>query len=274
MSLTNPDKTVTEERLSEFYGQILPYLGGMPELLGNKISRSDLYSTSEKIIGQWTDGKPVYQKVVNIGALPTKTTKTSKVVSLGVSVDTIVEVQGYIRSTTWCTCGMWTNGTDDCYIVPSAWNNTDSNYPNKVGFDYCGGNTGSWVSDSYIIVKYTKTTDSAQAIGVDTDYSTTEKIVGTWIDGKPIYQKTFNIGNGNNSTKYITHGISNLGRVINITANAMNNDGTNRWILPYSTNEMGVNIYVTATQIALQCTNYNGSDANFITTVQYTKTTD
>ena len=27
------------------------------------------------------------------------------------------------------------------------------------------------------------------------NYSTEEKIIGTWIDGKPIYQKTFNIAN-------------------------------------------------------------------------------
>ena len=30
MSLSNPDSMVTEQRLSEFYASILPYLGGMP----------------------------------------------------------------------------------------------------------------------------------------------------------------------------------------------------------------------------------------------------
>jgi hypothetical protein len=42
-----------------------------------------------------------------------------------------------------------------------------------------------------VLIQYTKTTDQSIAIGSDTDYSTTEKIVGTWIDGKPLYQKTW-----------------------------------------------------------------------------------
>ena len=62
MSLTNPNSLVTEERLNQFYGQILPYLGGMSEVLANKFSKSDLYSTDEKLIGVWIDGKPLYQK--------------------------------------------------------------------------------------------------------------------------------------------------------------------------------------------------------------------
>ena len=64
MSLTNPKDVVTEERLKDFYDGIYPYLGGMPEILANKFSRSDIYSTTEKMIGQWTDGKPLYQKVI------------------------------------------------------------------------------------------------------------------------------------------------------------------------------------------------------------------
>ena len=38
------------------------------------------------------------------------------------------------------------------------------------------------------IYQYTKVGDEPINIGTDTDYSTTEKVVGTWIDGKPIYQ--------------------------------------------------------------------------------------
>ena len=34
MSLTNPNKVVTEERLADFYQSILPYLGGMPDVCG------------------------------------------------------------------------------------------------------------------------------------------------------------------------------------------------------------------------------------------------
>ena len=66
MSLTNPKNVVTEERLSEFYHQILPYLGNVPDLVMSKFKQSDIYSTSERIVGQWVDGKPLYQKTIRI----------------------------------------------------------------------------------------------------------------------------------------------------------------------------------------------------------------
>jgi hypothetical protein len=130
MPLTNPNKVVTEERLSEFYGQILPYMGGMPDVLANKFSKGDLYSTDEKMIGCWVDNRPLYQKTVATGGnVPSGAT--------------------LIQRTT------------------------------QTGYD---------------TILYTKTTDSPIAIGSDTDYSTDEKIVGTWIDGKLIWQNTVSTG--------------------------------------------------------------------------------
>lgn len=130
MPLTNPNKVVTEERLSEFYGQILPYMGGMPEILANKFSRSDIYSTEEKMIGVWTDSKPLYQKIVTTGG----------------------------------------------------------SVPSGATLIFRQAMTG------YDAILYTKTTDSPISIGSDTDYSTDEKIVGTWIDGSPVWQKTVATG--------------------------------------------------------------------------------
>lgn len=47
------------------------------------------------------------------------------------------------------------------------------------------------------------------------NYSTEEQVVGTWIDGKPIYQKTVSCGNfQSQTTRTIPHGISNLDKVI------------------------------------------------------------
>lgn len=49
----------------------------------------------------------------------------------------------------------------------------------------------------YMPLQYTKTTDSAATGEVtyanENDYSTTETIIGTWIDGKPIYQKVYEL---------------------------------------------------------------------------------
>ena len=184
MSLTNPNKIVTEERLSEFYQGILPYLGGMPELVANKFSRSDIYSTTEKIVGQWTDGKPLYQKVFNFGTAVGDGLHSK---AHGISnVENVIKVGGFWIQTTSnnkyygpcpeCSNNIW------CYSFVDK-----TNISLDVKGDYAASNV-----TYIIIIQYTKSTDSATSIGVDTDYSTTEKIIGTWIDGKPLYQKTFN----------------------------------------------------------------------------------
>ena len=49
-------------------------------------------------------------------------------------------------------------------------------------------------------------------------YSTTEQRIGTWIDGKPIYRKTFTGSNGGNSSITISSSINNIGNIIDIKA--------------------------------------------------------
>lgn len=176
MSLTNPNKVVTEERLSEFYQSILPYLGGMPEALANKFSKSDLYSTDEKIIGQWVDGKPIYQKVFNINVALVWNGQYyayANINKLVPDVDKIIFAYGY--------------GDKISGELTATYKINDSTWQICLAENY--GNI------KQILLKYTKTTDTAMPIGNDTDYSTTEKIVGTWIDSKPIYQKTYVVTN-------------------------------------------------------------------------------
>lgn len=62
-------------------------------------------------------------------------------------------------------------------------------------------------------------------------FDTTEKVVGKWTDGRPIYQKTVNFGALPNTTnKSVAHSISNLGTIISSVAYA--NDGTNYVLIP------------------------------------------
>lgn len=49
-----PDQ-ITAINFKEFYARILPYLNG---------AGANDYSTEEKIVGSWIDGKPVYQKTI------------------------------------------------------------------------------------------------------------------------------------------------------------------------------------------------------------------
>ena len=200
MSLTNPDKIVTEERLNEYHNTILPYLGGMPDILANKFSRGDMYSTDEKMIGQWIDGKPVYQKTFGPKSITGSNNRTWHTIEdlSSYNVDQVVSAEGFYI---------------DSVGVTKLLNAPDSSESGiMIGFNYPSGSKnlnvvvygeGNESAQICITAKYTKTTDSPVAIGIDTDYSTEEKIVGTWIDGKPLYQKTIVINNPANASSYL-----------------------------------------------------------------------
>jgi len=95
MSLTNPKTPISQQDLQDFYHKILPYISGGGttytagdgiDITSDVISTDNLqsgdmddvvtplpavttrkefikYSTDEQIVGEWIDGKPVYQKV-------------------------------------------------------------------------------------------------------------------------------------------------------------------------------------------------------------------
>lgn len=270
MSLTNPKNVVTEERLSEFYGEILPYLGGMPEALANKFSKSDLYSTDEKIIGCWTDGKPIYQKSIVV------TSNFTDAFTIDANLDSLVDIKCY-RITS--------GGSKSLYPYVPYVDNIDSytkycftGYVNSGQFfPQIGTNILATVLKLVYTFQYTKTTDAANSFkyGNETDYSTDEKIVGTWIDGKPIYQKTINFGNLPNTTsKLVNHNISNLSQIIDLKT--MVYTGTSWITLSYiSPGNLDSAVYcsVTPTQIKIE-TGADRSNWTAYATVQYTKTTD
>lgn len=180
MSVQNGERLVTKQDLADMYQGIRPYLGGMPEVVANKFSKGDLYSTDEKMIGQWIDGKPLYQKVVKCEELPNNTSKTydydisnvDKFVSIyavGINRNDLQTIPiPYIYNNASYTMFYWVS--DSIHIAT-------------------GTDRSSY--DAYVFLQYTKTTDTAISIGSDTDYSTTEKIVGTWIDGSPVYQMSY-----------------------------------------------------------------------------------
>lgn len=115
------------------------------------------------------------------------------------------------------------------------------------------------------------------------EYSTEEKVVGTWIDGKPLYRKSFVFTKGthysSNSTT-INHNIANIDEIINVNVMSSGSTGYFRplpWAY-YTTQsdskyyggiavsksvfkvEMGTSLYSDATKLNI--------------TVEYTKTTD
>jgi hypothetical protein len=113
------------------------------------------------------------------------------------------------------------------------------------------------------------------------DYSTDEKVVGTWIDGKTLYQKTINFGALPNATvKKVAHGITNLKNVVEIKGCAIQGNAT----LPLpdtSVDDMGANPLEKFIRIIVSSDNNiqiaTGTDRSAFTayvTLRYTKTTD
>ena len=110
------------------------------------------------------------------------------------------------------------------------------------------------------------------------NYSTTEQVIGTWIDGKPLYEKTIDFGylpNADAST--VQTGLSNIiARSIN--GHCYSASTGQSLPIPYANPSSGV------WQITVYISNYGSSigirtgndrtDMYAYVTIQYTKTTD
>lgn len=104
------------------------------------------------------------------------------------------------------------------------------------------------------------------------EYSTDEKVIGKWIDGSTLYEKTIDLGNlPNNTTKNVVHSISNLDKVINIFGSGFNS--SLKFPLPYVNADEVINsvqIQITSTNIEIK-TRIDFSSYSGYITLQYTK---
>ena len=172
-------KEIVEQAIQDYHESILPYLNGQVPTIANKFDKANLYSENEQIVGRWIDGKPLYQKTLSFTGLPYNSVKTIGTIN---DIETMVSALGtfhtsdksvqHVIPTSVQSENMWI-----IYVSPNVVLRSVSNWTS-----YAGG---------YITIQYTKTTDEAIAIGSDTDYSLEEKIIGTWIDGKKIYKRTW-----------------------------------------------------------------------------------
>ena len=109
-------------------------------------------------------------------------------------------------------------------------------------------------------------------------YSSEEQVIGTWIDGKPIYRKVINIGKlqATKGAYSYNHGISNIAYFTKVEG--IINNGT-EWFAANSVYR-GVNNYtydfgLLATKTKITCSTQTDRSAySIIVTLEYTKTTD
>ena len=106
-------------------------------------------------------------------------------------------------------------------------------------------------------------------------YSTTETLTNkVWIDGKPIYRKTYT-GNAVKSNKVILENSAPIDKIISVYGSSTSAYDW-RWIIPNIASGYEITCRMTTTTHELQLSfgsNYTTSDT-FVVSVEYTKTTD
>ena len=132
--------------------------------------------------------------------------------------------------------------------------------------------SGSISTTIVLTIYYTKTTDTAGSgnwgmNGVPAvHYSTNEQVIGTWIDGKPLYQKSFTLSSqlqvASSSWTNANVSVSNIDKIV--YGDGISEDGTYQGTLATDKNN---NV------IYLQALRSSASYVKYLT-VQYTKTTD
>ena len=160
-----------------------------------------IYSFAEREVGVWTDGKPLYQKTVEITNI---TSGTNVDFYHGISnIDIPVGCSGFaFRSDSIIKMSYMS------YILPGSASgastsvNADSFFnisafiTDRIRYSL-GSTVSGLVTKIVVTLLYTKTTDTPGSGSWAQDgipavhYSTDEKVIGTWVDGKPIYEKSY-----------------------------------------------------------------------------------
>ena len=114
-------------------------------------------------------------------------------------------------------------------------------------------------------------------------YSTDEQVIGTWIDGKPLYRKVIEMGNMTKEDyKIKAHNIQNIkyARIVDFVMQRGTQSSSNFQLFSvgnvggkYNDTQVGFDTYMDTSNIYVYCT---GDRTLFVGTaiIEYTKTTD
>ena len=195
MAIQDDNTILNKGDLKAYHEAIAPLLGGTFMVRTNN---SDFYSTDEKVVGVWTDGKPVYQKVFT-GTTPTVTsTYADEYTSLGISIDEVVDSRLIMRfasgsrqvidcSGAQSFTSYSTSSTIDTGIKYTIQNNSNPS-PNTI---YISVKAGNYSAIPYVLIlQYTKTTDTAGS-ATTTPGAYDINFPNTWSENTEIY-----FGNG------------------------------------------------------------------------------
>lgn len=106
-------------------------------------------------------------------------------------------------------------------------------------------------------------------------YSTTEKVIGTWIDNKPLYQKVIDFGAlPNNTNKQVAHNINNLGQIVKFSGFAGSSINAGGIPIPHAVSSSPVTGFVDDTYVNITTTSDRTAYTRTVVILEYTKTTD
>ena len=106
------------------------------------------------------------------------------------------------------------------------------------------------------------------------NYSFEERRIGTWVDGKPLYEKTIDFGKlPNATTKDVPHGIENIDTIWVYDGWVNNLNYSNILQTTWSNVNNSFNFYVDKINITCYSVNNRSEQSGFVT-IRYTKTTD
>ena len=228
-----------------------------------------IYSDNERMIGVWRDNKPLYQKSYYFSSAISVTTNYSAVGNIDATdIENVVGINGsHADGTYW----------DDFSADPTLSSHT------KLGIRAVQNH-----SVTYLTIRYTKISDTAGSGDWNTDgipmvhYSTTEQVIGTWTNGKPLYQITVDVLNpANDSNEHLVDLTSlAIDKCPVLNGYAVRHSGAND--ITYYANSIETDgwYYFKARfdnfrdSIMYTCLFRNDSIAEMSFTIQYTKTTD
>lgn len=224
------------------------------------------YSEEEREVGCWTDGKPLYQKTIIIDPVPSNNWDYYDIAD---NIDKVVNYRGNVfqsvgttesiefnrydsSNTTWYTCIVVQNDNQKFFM---------RSYVAKSGM-------------AYITFQYTKTTDTPGS-GLWTPqevpavhYSTDEHVIGTWIDGSTLYEKTYYLDNASHTTYTLEQSFQCELKEQN---GAWTDSSGYRRAIPWMYTNSDIFVYYYNNQLLMQFSPSNATNINV--TIRYTKST-
>jgi hypothetical protein len=277
--VANPSGTATDD-LEKI--QIGSTIYDIPSGGGASVYMSDYYSTEERVVGRWTDGKPLHQKTLDLGSNVTINGNTWYNTSISATdVDKVIHTFAGLNTRV---------ASSDAYN--NSWDCLGCTQEDGV-FKILNARNGQ-ITMRYVTIQYTKTTDApgtgptaGNIIYLPTLYSEEEREVGVWTDGKPLYQKTF-IFDSTVANNWVKHDITALSIDTLVVCSGWANriTATQELFHPLQYDELGGSNYAVSGRVVKtpgtgeitldiynKLSSGNTTDKQ-IAILQYTKTTD